>query len=91
MLAFKREPLLRPRALKDLRELGEPLPPALVLGAEHPVLLGRPSQPEPEVQPAARDVVHDRRVFGDPEGVVERGEEHRRPELDATGARGNGG
>ena len=85
------EPLARPSQPQYFDELLEPPTATLRRDAEHPVLLGHPAEPEPEVQPPAGDVVQHGGVLCDAERVVEGRKHHRGPDLEPFGHGRDGG
>jgi hypothetical protein len=89
--SLEREPTAGPRSPQDLDRL---LGPGAAFGlrrAEHPELLLAPAVPDPQEQPASRELVDDRRVLGQPERVVQRREDDAGSELDPFGHGGERG
>ena len=87
-LALVGEALARPRAPQDRDRVDQARDPFLDRNAEHPELLLAPADAQAEREPSVGELIDHGRILGEPDRIVERGEDHARAQADA--ARGVG-
>src|SRR5258708_2457755 len=91
MLAREAEGLAAPRALEDLDRLQRAAVAGLLRYLQSIEFLVAIAHPDAEAQAATREHVDHGRVLGQPQRMIERGEQHVGAEGEALGPRGDRG